>query len=777
MPSKWMMMGRGLRLVLIMAAMMTGSMLGQGMVMPSSAYAQATISDIRVEGNRRVEPETVRSYLTFSEGDTYDPGAADESLQALFDTGLFSDVRIDREGSVVIVTVVENPVINQVVFEGNSEIDDETLTGEVQLKPRSVFTRARVQADVQRILDVYQKQGLFAAVVEPQIIELEQNRVDLVYEISEGPTTKVNSINFIGNSAFSDSTLREVVTTTEKSWLSFFKSTDVYDPDRLNLDRELVRQFYLKNGYADAQVVSATADLDPSGQGFFITMTVEEGQQYTVGEVTIESAIAAIDGESLRSLILTTPGEIYNAAEVDKSVEAMTLSVSEGGFAFAQVRPRADRDPVNRTINLAYGIEEGQRIYIERINIVGNIRTDDHVIRREFRLAEGDAFNRLLVSRAKKRLQDLGFFKTVDVSADPGSAGDRVILNVNVVEQSTGEISFGGGYSSAEGVIADISYKERNLMGKGQYLSVSLSGSLERQQIDLSFTEPRFLDQNLSAGFDLYHKELDFTKESGYRARKTGGGLRLGAPLGENTWLTTRYTLSRDEVFDVSATASPVVKSSEGEAFTSAVGYTVSYDTRNIRSAPTSGFYFELAQDFAGLGGDVYYIRTIGEARAYYPITDKITFVGRLIGGHIEGWNGEDVRLQDLFFKGGETIRGFARSGIGPRDIGSANKDALGGQTFYAATAEVRFPLPLIPEDLGLSGAFFADAGSLFNPNDEADTIATNLADGETIRSSVGASLIWNSPLGPLRMDYAYVISKEDFDDEQAFRFGASTKF
>ena len=772
-----MMMGRGLRLVLIMAAMMTGSMLGQGMVMPSSAYAQATISDIRVEGNRRVEPETVRSYLTFSEGDTYDPGAADESLQALFDTGLFSDVRIDREGSVVIVTVVENPVINQVVFEGNSEIDDETLTGEVQLKPRSVFTRARVQADVQRILDVYQKQGLFAAVVEPQIIELEQNRVDLVYEISEGPTTKVNSINFIGNSAFSDSTLREVVTTTEKSWLSFFKSTDVYDPDRLNLDRELVRQFYLKNGYADAQVVSATADLDPSGQGFFITMTVEEGQQYTVGEVTIESAIAAIDGESLRSLILTTPGEIYNAAEVDKSVEAMTLSVSEGGFAFAQVRPRADRDPVNRTINLAYGIEEGQRIYIERINIVGNIRTDDHVIRREFRLAEGDAFNRLLVSRAKKRLQDLGFFKTVDVSADPGSAGDRVILNVNVVEQSTGEISFGGGYSSAEGVIADISYKERNLMGKGQYLSVSLSGSLERQQIDLSFTEPRFLDQNLSAGFDLYHKELDFTKESGYRARKTGGGLRLGAPLGENTWLTTRYTLSRDEVFDVSATASPVVKSSEGEAFTSAVGYTVSYDTRNIRSAPTSGFYFELAQDFAGLGGDVYYIRTIGEARAYYPITDKITFVGRLIGGHIEGWNGEDVRLQDLFFKGGETIRGFARSGIGPRDIGSANKDALGGQTFYAATAEVRFPLPLIPEDLGLSGAFFADAGSLFNPNDEADTIATNLADGETIRSSVGASLIWNSPLGPLRMDYAYVISKEDFDDEQAFRFGASTKF
>ena len=724
-----------------------------------------------------VEPETVRSYLQFSVGDAYDAGKVDRSLKALFATGLFSDVRIDRQGNAVVVAVTENPIVNQVAFEGNSEVDTQTLQNEVQLKPRSVFTRSRAQADVQRILDVYRRQGRFAAVVEPKLIELEQNRVDLVYEISEGPTTKVNSINFIGNSAFSDSTLREVVTTTEKSWLSFFKSTDVYDPDRLNLDRELVRQFYLKNGYADAQVVSATADLDPSGQGFFITMTVEEGQQYTVGEVTIESAIAAIDGESLRSLILTTPGEIYNAAEVDKSVEAMTLSVSEGGFAFAQVRPRADRDPVNRTINLAYGIEEGQRIYIERINIVGNIRTDDHVIRREFRLAEGDAFNRLLVSRAKKRLQDLGFFKTVDVSADPGSAGDRVILNVNVVEQSTGEISFGGGYSSAEGVIADISYKERNLMGKGQYLSVSLSGSLERQQIDLSFTEPRFLDQNLSAGFDLYHKELDFTKESGYRARKTGGGLRLGAPLGENTWLTTRYTLSRDEVFDVSATASPVVKSSEGEAFTSAVGYTVSYDTRNIRSAPTSGFYFELAQDFAGLGGDVYYIRTIGEARAYYPITDKITFVGRLIGGHIEGWNGEDVRLQDLFFKGGETIRGFARSGIGPRDIGSANKDALGGQTFYAATAEVRFPLPLIPEDLGLSGAFFADAGSLFNPNDEADTIATNLADGETIRSSVGASLIWNSPLGPLRMDYAYVISKEDFDDEQAFRFGASTKF
>jgi outer membrane protein insertion porin family len=467
-------------------------------------YAQGgAIREIRVVGNRRVEPETVRSYLQLAVGDTYDAGKVDGSLKALFATGLFADVRIDREGAVVIVTVAENPVINQVAFEGNSEVDTATLQSEVQLKPRAVFTRARAQADVQRILDVYRRQGRFAAVVEPKLIELEQNRVNLVFEITEGGATKVKGINFVGNHAFSESQLRDIVSTTQAGWFDFLKGTSVYDPDRLALDRELLRQYYLKNGYADARVVAANAELDRDGSGFFITFTVDEGELYHFGAVSIESSLAAVKPEDYYGELLTAAGDIYNGSLIDKTVEKLTLAIAEQGYAFVRVRPRAAADPGTRTIALAYVVEEGPRIYIERINIVGNARTKDHVIRREFRLAEGDAFNPLLVDRAKKRLQALGLFKNVEIKRRPGSAQDRVVLDVELAEQSTGELSFGAGYSTSEGVIGDVSITERNLLGNGQFLRLKVAGSFERFQIDLSFTEPRFLDMNLAAGFDL----------------------------------------------------------------------------------------------------------------------------------------------------------------------------------------------------------------------------------------------------------------------------------
>ena len=749
---------------------------------PRVALAQgAAISDIVVEGNRRVEAETVRSYLTLSVGSPYDAGKADESIQNLFQTGLFGDVRIERKGATVVVIVVENPVINKVVFEGNKEVEDKTLEGEVQLRSRSIFTKAKVQADIQRILDVYQKQGLFAATVEPKLIELEQNRVNLVYEISEGPSTKVKSIHFIGNHKFSDAQLKEVISTTEQNWLSWFKSSDVYDPDRLNLDRELLRQFYLKNGYADAQVVSASADLDRSGKGFYLTFTVEEGDPYTFGDITVASSLDGVDGNEILGKATTVKGNTYDVSKVEKSVEAMTIVLAERGNAFAQVRPKPVRDNAAHTIGISYALENGPKIYIERIDVFGNLRTSDHVIRREFRLAEGDAFNRLLVTRAKQRLQGLGFFKTVDITSQPGSAPDRVALTVNVVEQSTGEVSFGGGYSTAEGVIADISYKERNLMGNGQYLALTLSGSLTRAQVDFSFTEPRFLDSNVSAGFDVFHKESDYRSTAGYKLRHSGFDVRLGFPLSDEVGLSTRYTLARDEVFDVNyaglnndpkyATAPNSVTT--GPAWTSALGYTLAYDTRNVKQNPTKGIYLEASQDVAGIGGDVFYLRTVGEARGYLPIADKITLVGRLIGGDVTPWGGHDIRNTDLFFKGGETIRGFATSGYGPRDFTGA---ALGGELFYAATAEVRFPLPLVPEDIGLGGAVFADAGSLWKASDA--NIAGNIVpDSSVLRSSVGASLLWNSPLGPLRADYAYVLNKDPNDQTQAFRFGASTRF
>jgi len=736
------------------------------------AQSSGLIRDIRVEGNRRVEPETVRSYLKFAPGSSYSAEAVDDSLKALFATGLFSDVRIRKQKSTVIVLVVENPIINRVAFEGNSEIDDKTLNSEVQLKPRSVYTRARVQSDVTRILDVYNRQGRFAARVEPKIIKLEQNRVDLVYELHEGPSTKVRAINFIGNVAFSDSQLEDIITTTETNIFSYFKPTNVYDPDRLNLDRELLRQFYLKNGYADARIISAVADLDREGKGFYITFTLEEGELYKFGTINIESALTSVDPIGLKVELLTVEGKVYNASEIDRSIEKLTLKVAENGFAFARVRPRADRDPVGRIIGLTYVIERGPRVYIERINIIGNLRTQDYVIRREFRIAEGDAYNRLLVSRARKRLVGLGFFKKVSIKREPGSAPDRVILNVILLEQSTGELSFGAGFSTQEGVIGDISISERNLLGRGQFLRLKLSGSLERLQIDLSFTEPYFLDRNLAAGFDIFHKEQDFTDEASFKSRKTGGSLRLGFPVSERVRVTTNYSFVRDEVFDVEADASLAVKQSEGTSNVSSVGVRLTYDTRNHSRNPTRGVYVMAVQDLAGLGGDVQYYRTTLEGRAYYPITKKIILVGRAVGGYIEGWGGQEVRLLDLFYKGGETVRGFDRAGFGPRDADTL--DALGGRIYYAGTVEVRFPLPFLSEELGLSGAFFADAGSLIDT--DSTGLATVLAT-ETIRSSVGASVLWASPVGPLRADFAYVLTSESFDEEELFRFGAATRF
>jgi outer membrane protein insertion porin family len=756
-------------------------------VLSSPVEAQSSaIREIRVAGNRRVEPETVRSYLKFNVGDPYDPGKIDQSIKSLFATGLFSDVRIDRDGAGVLITVVENPVINQVAFEGNKEVDKATLENEVQLKPRSVYTRARVQADVQRILDVYRRQGRFAATVEPKIIDLDHNRVNMVFEINEGAATKVKAINFIGNRAYSDSQLRDIITTSQSGLFDFIKGTNIYDPDRLALDKELLRQYYLKNGYADARIVSAGAELDRDGSGFFITFVIDEGELFKFGKIDIESSLEPIDPKSLRGELLTVSGALYNQSLMDKTVERLTLVVSEQGYAFARVRPKAGRDPSDRVINVAYVIDEGPRVYIERINIIGNLRTRDYVIRREFRLAEGDAYNPLMVDKAKKRLQTLGYFKTVEIKRRPGSAPDRVILDVQVDEQSTGELSFGAGYSTSEGVIGDVSITERNLMGRGQFLRLRLAGSAERMQVDLSFTEPRFLDRNLAAGFDLFHKDLNLSAVSAFRTRTTGGSVRLGFPITENLWLTNSYTLSVSEIYDVATTASLAIKEAEGRSLTSSWGTSLAYDGRNHPKNPTSGYYLQLGSELAGLGGDVRYWRVTGEGRYYYPLTEKITFVGRVMGGHIMGLGGDDVRLIDLFYKGGETIRGFNRGGFGPRDLNTG--DALGGDTFWSVTSELRFPLPFIPDDLGMSGAVFADAGSLFGAGALAkdptkagctplDTNHICLADSKSIRTSVGVSLIWNSPLGPLRVDLAKALTKELYDDQQFFRFGASTKF
>ncbi len=792
---------RRLQAALVALAVVITVTITIGTIQPTVAFAQggAVIRDIRVVGNKRIEPETVKSYLTFTAGQRYDAYRADESLRALFATGLFQDVRIAPEGGVVVIYLVENPMINRVAFEGNTEVKSDTLSQEVQLKPRSMYTRARVQADVQRILDVYRRQGYYATQVDAQIIELDNNRIDLVFEIREGPETKVVGINFIGNQAFSDTELRGIITTTELSILDFLKPTSVYDPDRFNLDRELLRRYYLKNGYADMRVVSAVADVDREGKGFFLTFTIEEGPLYYFGSVDVESTLPTFAPDSVRARLLAHPSDIYNAELVDKTAEALTVAVAEQGYAFGQVRPRIDRDPVKRTISVVFVVEQGPRVYIERINIVGNYRTEDYVIRREFRVAEGDAYNKIMVDQARQRLINLGFFKDVKINKEPGSAPDRVILNVALEEQSTGELSFAAGYSSAEGVIGEVSYTERNLLGTGQYLQVKVTGSFVSGGADVSWTEPRFLDRNMSFGVDVFARNSNYTASSGYTDAgyedlRAGGSLRLGFALLDNLWLNTNYTLIFEDIYGLEATAPLSVVEVAGASITSSVGYSLIYDTRNNRKNPSRGFYVSFGQDLAGVGGDIDYLRSVAEARGYYPLTKEITLVGRAIGGNIMGWDGQYVRTVDDFFKGGETIRGFAPSGLGPRD--PLTGDPLGGKNFWAATSEVRFPLPFVPDDLGFGGAIFADAGSVWG-TDSAALAAAYLArnswyktlyptvaasaltpyDSDAIRASVGASLIWNSPIGPLRADLGWAILKESFDQTQVFRFGAATKF
>ena len=662
-----------------------------------AAFAQGVIKNIEVVGNRRVEPETVRSYLQFSTGEAYNAGKVDASIKALFATGLFADVAIDNKGSTVVVTVKENPVINQVAFEGNSEVDTATLIGEVQLKPRSVFTRAKVQADVQRILDVYRRQGLFAASVEPKVIQLEQDRVNLVFEITEGKTTKVKGINFVGNHAFSDSQLRDVISTTQQGWFDFLKGTSVYDPDRMNLDRELVRQYYLKNGYADVSVTAANAEIDPDQSGFLITFAVDEGQLYNFGAVQMESSLPDVLPQDYQSEILTHAGEVYDASEIDKTTEALTLAIAEKGYAFARVRPRPIPDAAAHTIGITYIVDEGPRIYIERINVIGNDRTKDYVIRREFRLAEGDAFNGMLVDRAKKRLQGLGIFKNVEVKRRPGSAPDRVILDVEITEQSTGELSFGAGYSTSEGVIGDVSITERNLFGNGQYLRLGLSGSFERLQVDLSFTEPRFLDRNLAAGFDLFYKQLDFQQEAGFDQNKIGGQVRLAFPLAENLWMQTHYAISRDDIFNVANNASAAIK----EACGASGSGLISGHMRRTARTPRSG-HRSSARRSVTTSETMPKIRRV-DSICSWMTTLPASAVTRSTGASMprlaatirsprrSRWLVASSAVASrvgaarmsacstAFFKGGETIRGFDRAGFGPRDLSSGSNQRCAG--------------------------------------------------------------------------------------------------
>ncbi|MCB1884450.1 MAG: outer membrane protein assembly factor BamA [Geminicoccaceae bacterium] len=729
-----------------------------------------TVRDVVVEGNQRIETPTIESYLTLGRGDAFDPNRIDASLKNLYATGLFDDVRIGREGDRLVVRVVENPIINRIAFEGNLRLDDAQLGDEVQLRPRVVYTRARVQSAVSRILELYRRNGRYAAKVEPKIIRLDQNRVDLVFEIEEGPLTKVAGISFIGNKAFSDGKLRGVVQTTEEAWYRFLSSTDTYDPDRLAFDQELLRRFYLERGYAEFAVVSAIAELTPDGRAFFITFTVDEGPQYRVGKVDVQSSLPDLSSSDLTGLVTTKSGTVYDATQVEETVGAINDRVGELGYAFAQIRPVPTLNREARTIDLVYQIDQGQRVYVERIEINGNVRTLDEVVRREFRLSEGDPYNVTLLRRSEQRIRNLGYFDQVNVTTRRGSAPDRVVIDVAVTERSTGELSFGAGYSTSDGILGDIRLTERNLLGRGQTVVANFTNSSRRKNLEFSFTEPYFLGYEFAAGFDVFRNQTDYQSQSSFDETSLGATVRGTYPLTERLSHSLRYTLRQDEISSVDPDASVFIQDEEGTRITSLVGQTLSYDQRDQRFLPSEGYIVRLDQDLAGIGGDNRFLKSELRGDVYFPLFSDVVLNLGAGGGYVFGYAGEDVRLANRFFIGGQSLRGFEAAGIGPRD--KVTGDALGGNVYYTGTAELRFPLGL-PEELQIFGRTFLDAGSLF----DVDLSGPTLSDDSGLRVGAGIGLSWLSPLGPLSIDYGKALVKSDRDATETFRISFGARF
>ncbi|MGO1117491.1 outer membrane protein assembly factor BamA [Rhodovibrionaceae bacterium A322] len=746
------------------------------LVLPTStALAQSIsqggiIEEIRVEGSQRVDPETIRTYMGVNPGDSFNPITLDESLKSIFATGLFADVTLQRDGPALIVKVTENPVINRIAFEGNKRIDDEALGKEISLRPRVVFTRTRVQQDVQRILDLYRRRGRFGATVDPKVIQLPQNRVDLAFEINEGPTTGIESINFIGNRVFSDGSLREEIATRETAWYRFLSSDDSYDPDRLAFDRELLRRFYLSEGYADFRVVSAVAELNQERSAFIITFSVEEGPRYKFGTVDLFATLKDLDPEVLRSNLETVEGDWYDATAIDESIEVMTREVGNLGYAFVDIRPRTKRDRENFTINLTYDIQEGPKVFVERIDIQGNVRTLDKVIRREFRLVEGDAFNSSRMRRSRQRIENLGFFQTVTVDNKQGSAPDKTVITVDVEEQSTGDITFGAGLSTEVGILGNIQFRERNLLGRGQDLRLGLVISGTSSEIDLSFTEPYFLDRNVSAGFDLFRTTSDNIEESSFKQKRLGGGLRAGYNLTEHTRQLFRYTIEQREILDVQDDASLAIKEEEGKTIRSTIAHDIIWDRRNSKFNTKSGYMLSMTNQFTGVGGDVTFLKNSAKGEYYYPILDSLTLkLGADIGSMFG--IGQDTRVSDRFFLGGNSFRGFKVAGLGPRDIESG--DALGGKHYYKTTAELHFPLGL-PEEYDIRGRLFTDIGSLWDYDGQS---AAGVNDSSSVRVAIGPGFSWNSPFGLINLDFGFPVLKEDFDKTSHVTFSFGTQF
>ena len=767
----------------------------------TEAYA-ATVNRIQVSGNQRVDADTIRSFITIQPGQNFGSGDIDESVRQLFGTGLFADVRIRQSGNALVVEVIEASVVSNVTFTGNDKLTDAQLGVVAQTDRGEAYDPATVDGDVAAIRDAYSSIGR-AVTVTPNVSQQGDGAIAVDFQINEGDRTGVSSIEFVGNDAFSDRRLRGVVSLKRSNPLSFLSRRDVYDPDRIGADEERLRRFYFNRGYADFQIVSTNAVLDPTTNEYAVTFEVSEGQRYTFGDITIDSTVRGLETETLRRRLRTRSGATYSADEVEETLIALSEEVANRGFAFAEVTPRGDRNFANQTIDVDYVIDEGARVFIERIEIRGNTRTRDFVIRREFDVSEGDAFNRTLIQKARRRLERLGYFEKVDIRTVPGSDPDRIVVVVQVEDKSTGEFGIGAGYETAGTGAAsgrpsfDLSITERNLLGRGQFVKGSVSGSTQNRTYAFSFTEPFFLGRRIAAGFDIAKEEETFEN---YDSNTLTGGVRLTAPLTDSLSLTGFYSYSRQD-YDIEFGDDPDTPGEQtdfclastlicednarfGGYTKSSVGYQLTYNTLDNRRDPTKGFYADFRQEFAGVGGDANWLKSTASARYYRPLSEEFGIIGgvKVRGGNVTALD-DELRSFDHFFVGPALLRGFESRTIGPRARdadGTISETSIGGTNFVAGTAEVVFPMPLLPEELGLRGAVFADAASTWDyngPTTVGGNTFTVVEDDFDLRASVGVSVLWSSPFGPLRLDYAEPVSKRDGDQEKNFNFGISSSF
>lgn len=732
----------------------------------SNAMAQGVISNININGLQRVEKETALSYAGISTNKPVSTEELNEALKRLYDTGLFSDISFDTKGNTLVINVKENPVIGVMAFDGNDKIDDKILESEVQSAPRSVFSKAKVQQDVQRILDVYKRAGRYGVSVEPKIIKKSENRVDLIFEIEEGPEAKIDTINFIGNKHYTGKDLQSEIMSKESRWYRLFSSAENFDREKMNYDQELLRRFYNRHGYADFAVVSAIAELSRDKTSFILTFTIDEGKRYTINDIQIKSTVPDIDANQWYKYVTFKTGNWYNSDEIEKTVNALTEELSRKGFVFVEVVPNIYKDRETGKLSVVFDIKENAKVFVNRINITGNTRTLDEVIRREFRISEGNVFNVAKIRESRRNVERLNYFSKVDIDTERVDY-DKADINVNVEEKSTGYFNIGVGYSTVNGALIRAGITENNFLGKGQQISLNAGVSQRSTDYSFSFTEPYFMDRRLSAGTDLFYQTEDYQDESNYDMDTMGGRLRFGWNYTDDLSQYVRYTLKQDKIKNVSS-ASKYIQEEEGDAIDSVIGQTIVYDKRDNIMKPREGYYLSFGNDISGLGGDDKYLKFDAKAYKFYTLSDYYTFKFFINGGYIAGYGGEDVRLAQRYFLGGNTMRGFETGGISARD--KVTKDALGGNWMLYGGAELAFPMGL--DELGIRGRTFVDVGTTGKP----DNINTSDVDySSSPRVAIGFGFEWTSPMGKIDIDFGFPIVKQDYDETEVFRLNFGT--